>query len=725
MTKNLLTSSAATMGAFSTHKEQMMTISAMRQSTLQTLGLGTVLEIFQNGRLPASAGDLVDQVFGASGDRGALVISGANGIVGSGKAMQLGSRLQPFGVPVVALDFPGSPDGIGRHYPGLAKAFGQEGAGRIMETITRMNYNGLRLPPQLKGFKPRFLLESIPEILDAKKAHYKIFKDEFPEIDIRSVTSGFPSSELGVSIAHPAFPHEINKVWEIVESNSSSLSPHPSAITRLFWALGMIPVPVSDNWSFVLDVLFCGATLAGLRYHESSNMPYWKIDKYFRKLLGPNPFRAHDVIGAKAANFLTWSCLHHLEQQYGELFKPNADIAERKDTGAEYYPLNHFRPLVNWSLGPDEEEDFKIRILGPLFQMTSLILHEKRSHLSHVNAIGELCAQFRRGILSVIRATGYDEAMKLVKDYHKLHPQAKKCWYPDAFEQIGTPEWQQLYVNAEHNGSVGIITISRESYNRDVDAEMNRAIDWLKKENIERVVITGDFHLSTQMVGADTADFYAALSDVKEGLRISRDWSRTARRLNDDFKISVGFIGGKRCFGGFLELLMHCHYLICIEEADLGMPEVTLPVVPGMEGCHWPFRKTVPEKWPDLLRLLLTGSPVRAKEAVGWLVDYAGPMDKCLQTAWKIVTGAEHNVARRRVKESGLKKLPKDIVLEDSGNNAIETARKSIFESIQNSCAKTLSEALLIQAKHSARFMASPACQNGRIGVELKKTMEI
>ena len=82
---------------------------SMRQSTLQTLGLGTVLDIFRQGRLPADTADLVDRVFGEAGDRGSLVVSGAQGIVGSGKTMQLGSRLEPYGVPVVALDFPGAP----------------------------------------------------------------------------------------------------------------------------------------------------------------------------------------------------------------------------------------------------------------------------------------------------------------------------------------------------------------------------------------------------------------------------------------------------------------------------------------------------------------------------------------------------------------------------------------------------------------------------------------
>jgi hypothetical protein len=241
----------------------------MRQPTLDTLGLGGVIDIFRNGRLPAAAGDLVDRVFGPSGERGCLVVSGANGIVGAGKTMQLGSRLAPYDVPIVAMDLPGAPDGLGRQYAGLVRAFGRQDADRIMGV-------------ELKRLQPRFLLEAIPERLDLKKAHYEVFRQAFPEIEIRSVTSGFPSSQLGVGIAHPAFPHEINKVWEVVETD-------PSAITQLFWALGLIPVPVSDHWSFVLDVLFCGLTLAALRYHGASNMPYWKVDKFARKLLGPKP----------------------------------------------------------------------------------------------------------------------------------------------------------------------------------------------------------------------------------------------------------------------------------------------------------------------------------------------------------------------------------------------------------------------------------------------------
>jgi enoyl-CoA hydratase/carnithine racemase len=692
----------------------------LREPTLQTLGLGTVLDIFKNARLPADPASLVDEVFGKNGKRGSLVISGANGIVGAGKTMQLGSRLHPFGVPVVALDLPGAPDGIGAQYPGLVQAFGKEGANAVMGSIIRMSYDGKSLPDELKELRPRFLLEAIPEVLEVKKAHYKVFRDEFPDISIRSVTSGFPSSELGVGIAHPAFPHEINKMWEIVE-------PEPSDLTQLLWALGLIPVPVSDHWSFVLDVLFCGITLAGLRYHDASNMPFWKIDKLVRKRVGPNPFRAHDVIGAQGADFLTWSCLHHLSGMYGEVFKPTEELEERKETGQTWYPPNHFRPLVDWKLDQEEDKAFRTWILGPIYQMTSLLVHESRSHFTNMNAIGELCAQFRKGVLAMAREDGPDAVIGTVEAYHSLHPEAaKQAWHPEAFQGMDSPAWQQLYVNAEHDGTVGVVTLSRESYSGDVDAELNRALDWLKGAGIESVILTGDFHLSTQMIGADVTEFFPAIEEEEEGFRISSSWSRTARRLDEEFRVSVGVVNGKRCLGGMLELLMHCHYLVAVDGAQLGMPEVTLPVIPGMEGCHWPFRKAASDDWGKVLTLLLSGKAVRASDAVGWLIDFTGPLEESLGMAWTMATGGGGAPPRRPVEAGILEGVPTEVPdLPDTGGTAGRAARKAMVACVQGACGSPLSEALELQARHSAAFMTSSACKKGEIGGMYTKTMAV
>jgi enoyl-CoA hydratase/carnithine racemase len=691
----------------------------MRPSSLDAIGLGNVLGIFERGALPISPDEIIDEVFGPRSQRGSLVVSGAGGIVGAGKCLQLSARLLPYGVPIVGLDLAGAPDGLGAKVDGLVRTFGRDKAHDIMSNVVRITYDGKRLPSHLGHFKPRMLLEAIPEILALKRAHFDMFRAAYPGIEIRSVTSGFPSSELGVGIAHPAFPHEINKVWEVVEGPSATFA-------QLAWALGMIPVPVSDHWSFVLDVLFCGLTKAAARYSEISNMPAWKVDKHVRKLLGPNPLRAHDFIGSKASAFLTWSCLHHLADKYGALFTPPASLEARKDSGATWFPHDHFRPIVDWSLGEAELADLEAQIVGPVIQMTCIMLAERRASLSNINAMGELCAQFRRGVIAVIRSLGVEKAVRLVERFHELQPGAEAGWTRGALETMGSPDWQQLYVNAEHNGKVGVIAISREAYNWDVDQELNRAIDWLKAEGIRQVILAPDFHLSTQMVGADILDFAAGLKDQAAGAQVSERWSATARRLHTDFEVSVGFVNGKRCLGGCLELMLHCHYLVATGAVSLGFPEVTLPVVPGMEGCHWPFRKADAADWPKIASLLLTGKPVEASSAVGWLVDFAGPIEEALKVAYKLASGAG-GIQRRGVCETKLEQIASLAApeLDQPAPQGLVEARQAIWNAVQKSCACTLGEALVVQSKISGSFMAGPLCNQGKIGTEIGKALKV
>ena len=240
------------------------------------------------------------------------------------------------------------------------------------------------------------------------------------------------------------------------------------------------------------------------------------------------------------------------------------------------------------------------------------------------------------------------------------------------------------------------------------------------------MILTGDFHLSTQMIGADVSEFFPAVEEEEEGFRISAGWSRTARRLDEEFQVSVGVVNGKRCLGGMLELLMHCHYLVAVDGAQLGMPEVTLPVVPGMEGCHWPFRKARPDDWGKVLTLLLSGQAVRAKEAVGWLIDYAGSLEETLGMAWTLASGGEGGLPRRAVEDGVLAGVPTDVPgLPEADGEMGRAARTAMVECIQGACGSTLSEALELQARHSAAFMTSKACKRGEIGAQYTKTMMV
>ena len=167
---------------------------------------------------------------------------------------------------------------------------------------------------------------------------------------------------------------------------------------------------------------------------------------------------------------------------------------------------------------------------------------------------------------------------------------------------------------------------------------------------------------------------------------------------------------------------MHCHYLVCVEKAQLGMPEVTLPVVPGMEGCHWPFRKTRPDTWPRLLQLLLSGESVSAEQAVPWLIDFAGPLEQALHVAWQTAAGKDPELPRRDVVTGVLQHVPTDIPLPETDATLRQAARQAIFDCIRQSCGATLSEALEVQAKLSAGFMSGEFCRQGRIGSDALKS---
>jgi enoyl-CoA hydratase/carnithine racemase len=175
-----------------------------------------------------------------------------------------------------------------------------------------------------------------------------------------------------------------------------------------------------------------------------------------------------------------------------------------------------------------------------------------------------------------------------------------------------------------------------------------------------------------------------------------------------------------------LELLMHCHHLVAVEDARLGWPEVTLPVVPGMEGCHWPFRRAPHAEWGRLMRMLLTGETVRARDAVGWLADHAGPMDESLRAAWTLASGGAGAAKRRQLESGRLEGVTTHTAgLPEATSAAEREVRSAFIACIEDACHATASDALTIQAKHAAEFLASPACRTGRVGAERARTMTV
>jgi len=114
--------------------------------------------------------------------------------------------------------------------------------------------------------------------------------------------------------------------------------------------------------------------------------------------------------------------------------------------------------------------------------------------------------------------------------------------------------------------------------------------------------------------------FFSAGADIKEftALQNADDFSALAKNGQDVFhKMAtyhipiIAAIHGA-ALGGGLELAMACHIRIVSETAKLGLPELTLGIIPGFAGT---------QRLPQLVgnakayELILTGEPISGKDA--------------------------------------------------------------------------------------------------------------
>jgi enoyl-CoA hydratase/carnithine racemase len=67
------------------------------------------------------------------------------------------------------------------------------------------------------------------------------------------------------------------------------------------------------------------------------------------------------------------------------------------------------------------------------------------------------------------------------------------------------------------------------------------------------------------------------------------------------------------CLGGGLELALVCHYRLCTEKARLGLPEVSLGVIPGLGGVH---RLAKLVGYAKALEMITMGDIITSSEAL-------------------------------------------------------------------------------------------------------------
>jgi enoyl-CoA hydratase len=207
--------------------------------------------------------------------------------------------------------------------------------------------------------------------------------------------------------------------------------------------------------------------------------------------------------------------------------------------------------------------------------------------------------------------------------------------------------YENILVSTEE--SVMTITINRPSQlnalNSATIQELNKALALADvNAEVRAIVITGSGEKAF-VAGADIKEF--ADYSVEQG----RLLSALGHKLLFDFveNMSKPVIAAVNGFalGGGLELAMSCHMRIASDNAKMGLPEVTLGVIPGYGGTQRLAQLVGKGK---AMELITSASMLTATDAMQWgLVNHVVPqaelMPKALELAQKIAKNSPTAIA--------------------------------------------------------------------------------
>ncbi|GAB5473423.1 MAG: enoyl-CoA hydratase-related protein [Maribacter sp.] len=182
----------------------------------------------------------------------------------------------------------------------------------------------------------------------------------------------------------------------------------------------------------------------------------------------------------------------------------------------------------------------------------------------------------------------------------------------------------------EEGSTIATITINRPSklnaLNKETIKELHQAFKTLDKTGKIKVIILIGSGEKAFVAGADIAEF--ANFSVKEGRALAAKGQKSLFDFVENLSTPVIAAINGFALGGGLELAMACHFRVASENARMGLPEVSLGVIPGYGGT---------QRLPQLigkgraLELIMTAAMIDARKALEYgLVNHVLPQEELL-----------------------------------------------------------------------------------------------
>jgi enoyl-CoA hydratase len=189
----------------------------------------------------------------------------------------------------------------------------------------------------------------------------------------------------------------------------------------------------------------------------------------------------------------------------------------------------------------------------------------------------------------------------------------------------------------DYTGRIQHIIINRESklnaLNKATLAELHTALyDAFHNDRVGGIIITGAGEKAF-VAGADIVEF-AAFDSTRGGELATVGQEKVFNLIANGNKPVIAAINGF-ALGGGLELALACHIRIASDTAKMGLPEVSLGLIPGYGGTQ---RLTSLVGKGKALEIILTADMITANEALQiGLVNHVVSQDDLLPKAEEVM----------------------------------------------------------------------------------------
>jgi enoyl-CoA hydratase len=202
-------------------------------------------------------------------------------------------------------------------------------------------------------------------------------------------------------------------------------------------------------------------------------------------------------------------------------------------------------------------------------------------------------------------------------------------------------KFNNIIINSE--APLGWVTINRpdklNALNRATIDELHTAFKTLDADRDIRVIILTGMGEKAFVAGADISEF--AHYNQKEGTALATAGQEKLFNFLENLgKPIIAAVNGY-ALGGGLELAMACHIRVASHNARLGLPEVSLGVIPGYGGT---------QRLPQLvgkgraLEMIMTGGMIESEKALEYgLVNHVTPLEELLPYVRKMAEKIANN----------------------------------------------------------------------------------